>query len=434
MTSTKTQPPPMMEVSDLADKALNLKSPLLEGLTRALSNPYDPITNPSGIVNLGTAENYLMYDTLAAKLNDPAIRHVDQSMLMYGPMHGSDKLRGALAGLFNRYWKPVQEVTAEEITVHAGCGATICNVVQTVTNPGEGILIPAPYYGGFDFDLTLYAQAKPIPVNTRAEDYFAVTEKELEKTYQESMAAGIIVRAVLLTNPQNPVGRALSRAQILPLLQWAKTRHLHVIVDEIYALSTYTHPTLFESVLSFPDLPDPAHTHVLWSMSKDFGSSGIRLGCCISRNAKVLSALRMFALFTICSSLVDGAVANLLGDEAWVDSYISENQRRMREQYIWATEELDRMKIPYMPADSGFFIMVNLQKWLPSPILDNDPLKTPWRRLWNALIDRGVYAAPGEAFNCPETGYVRIVFTVSRDLLTLGLERLGTGLKDIEHS
>lgn len=76
-------------------------------------------------------------------------------MLKYGTLHGSEQLRNALAKFFNTHFKPADRIRADQITAHAGCGSTLNNITQVVTNPGDGILIPAPYYGGFDFDLTL---------------------------------------------------------------------------------------------------------------------------------------------------------------------------------------------------------------------------------------------------------------------------------------
>ncbi|KNC96349.1 uncharacterized protein SPPG_08250 [Spizellomyces punctatus DAOM BR117] len=408
--------------SRLAQAAAAHKSPLLEGLSRALANPYDAVASPNGVVNLGTAENHLMFPELLEKLNSSSIRQVTEDMLKYGTMHGSEPLRKAVANLFNKYLKPCTAIRPDEITIHAGCGATVNNIAQTIANPGEGILVPTPYYGGFDFDLTLYAEARPIHVHTSGANAFKIEVSALERAYQAALEDNITVRALLLTNPQNPHGRALSISEIMPLLRWAKEHNLHVISDEIYALSTFINPNPFVSVLSIPDLPDPEHTHVLWSMSKDFCINGVRVGACVSRNPEVLAAMQMFALFTNTSSLADRAVANLLQDEQWVEWFVEENQKRMKEQYGRLVGELNKMEIPFMTADSGFFVLVNLSKWFEAPGKSGDE---PWRKLWYKLLDGGIYILPGEAFNISETGWFRIVFTVSWPLLSLGLERLG---------
>ncbi|KAI8908138.1 pyridoxal phosphate-dependent transferase [Powellomyces hirtus] len=405
---------------------------MLDGLKKALGNPYDAKTNVNGILNLGTAENHLMFPELLEKLNSDAIRKVSPSMLTYGTMYGSDHLRGNLARLFNTYLKPAKDVTADNITVHAGCGATLSNVAQALTNPGEGILIPCPFYGGFEFDLTMYAQAKLIHVQTKSTDEFLVTVDALETAFKIAEDEGTHVSALLLTNPGNPLGRALSPSTLLPLLQWAKRRNLHVISDEIYALSTFSESNPFVSVLSMPDLPDPDHTHVVWSFSKDFGSNGIRVGVFVSRNEPLLKAMHMFAVVTNASSLADGATANLLDDQKWVAWYVKENHKRMRSQCERITVELRGMEIPFLQPDSAFFLFMDLSRYAKKiEAAHEGPAGEAWRTLWYKLLDAGVYILPGEAFSCSEPGWYRIVFTVPWERISLGLERLKKVLASI---
>ncbi|KAK3083172.1 hypothetical protein FSP39_015704 [Pinctada imbricata] len=82
-----------------------------------------------------------------------------------------------------------------------------------------------------------------------------------------SISQGKIVRGVVISNPDNPTGRVYTKAEIMDVLEMCAKHQLHVVMDEIYALSVFG-DVVFESVLSFPDIPDPKRTHFLWSVSK----------------------------------------------------------------------------------------------------------------------------------------------------------------------
>ncbi|KAJ3184313.1 hypothetical protein HDU87_005161 [Geranomyces variabilis] len=425
-------------LSTLARNATAKPSLLLTGLSKALANPYHHTTSPLGIINLGTAENHLCFPELLEKFNSPEIRITTPDMLTYGNTYGSAPLLASIADLFNEFLRPCQAVVPADLTVHAGCGATISNVAQALTDPGDGILIPCPFYGGFDFDLTLYAQAKLVHVETSSHDNFLITPKACETAYANAVAAGTRVRVLLLTNPSNPTGLAMGPSEILSLLEWAKGRNLHVVSDEIYALSTWSNKNPFVSVLALPTLPDPQRTHVVWSFSKDFGSNGIRVGVFFSRDRQLLKAMHMFSILTNTSSLADRACANLLSDRKWVAWYVEENKKRMRESFEKTATALKRMRVPYIEPDSGFFVFVNLSRWI-APVGDasttshGPPSESAgWRGLWNRLIDAGIYILPGEAFSCRQPGFFRIVHTLNWDVVRLGLERLERVLDEVE--
>ena len=223
----------------VAQNAQKSSSLLLSGLVKAQANPYST-SNPSGIINLGTAENKLSQTRLQRKCQSLLTDLGQQDppdWLYYGSFHGSDKLRSALADFFNRHLNPSEPLTSDHISTASGCGSIVANLTQALVNPGEGVLVPTPYYGGFDLDLCLYSLATLIPVPTEKRNNFVVTIEALEEAYQSHLKT---VKILVLTNPQNPTGTLIPSSQLLEILTWARTRHLTVIMDEIYALSTFS--------------------------------------------------------------------------------------------------------------------------------------------------------------------------------------------------
>lgn len=118
-----------------------------------------------------------------------------------------------------------------------------------------------------------------------------------EEAFLQARETGVTARALLICNPHNPLGRCYPRETLEALLQFCQKYQLHLISDEVYALSVYDDADStdgFVSVLSIDPVPlgvDPALIHVLYGMSKDFAASGLRLGCLISRNERFLQAV-----------------------------------------------------------------------------------------------------------------------------------------------
>ncbi|KAJ1706190.1 aminotransferase [Aspergillus flavus] len=107
---------------------------------------------------------------------------------------------------------------------------------------------------------------------------------------------GVSVRALLICNPHNPLGRCYPRETLEALLQFYQKYQIHIISDEVYELSVYEENTSTDGFISLLSIEpanigvNPALIHVLYGMSKDFAAAGLRLGCLISQNQKLLQA------------------------------------------------------------------------------------------------------------------------------------------------
>jgi aspartate/methionine/tyrosine aminotransferase len=82
----------------------------------------------------------------------------------------------------------------------------------------------------------------------------------------------------LLTNPGNPTGKVIPAPLMKEILAWANQKEMHVVIDEIYAISVFAEESSFKSVYSFDSLPNPQKTHIVWGISKDFSLNGLRMG------------------------------------------------------------------------------------------------------------------------------------------------------------
>ena len=145
--------------------------------------------------------------------------------------------------------------------------------------PGAGVLVPAPYYAAFENDMKVMAGLVPVPTYC-ADPRSGPTEADLEAAYT-SASRDRPVSMLLLTNPHNPLGVVYSAKTLLSCVTWARTKGIHVVVDEIYAMSVHQsdgNGSAFRSVLDVLGGELGDDVHVVWAMSKDFGSSGLRAG------------------------------------------------------------------------------------------------------------------------------------------------------------
>ncbi|KAH7187225.1 pyridoxal phosphate-dependent transferase [Fusarium oxysporum] len=400
------------------------------------ANLWDPTTNPSGFVSLGMAENVLMQDEL--------LKHITENIslqpraLTYGDgTTGSKRLKLALARFFNKYLHPHKNIAWDHITITNGCSAAIEHIAWAVGDQGDGFLITRPFFRAFIPTFGLRVDTEVVQVPCHGVDPFCVkVVDKYDAKFQEAKAQGKKIAGIILCNPHNPLGRCYSRDALIGLMQFCQKHQIHLISDEIYALSTWTNEDAqvasFTSCLSIDPtgIIDPSLMHVVWGVSKDFGSNGIRIGCVISQsNPSLHKALVPGALYSMSSSLADHAFANVLEDEAWVDDYLDKNRTKLAEHYrlttSWATEHGIRYA---RETNAGFFLWANLGE----AYCQNHPEQEHAHaedRVMQLLLERKVFVAPGSSFGAEDSGWFRLVFSVDKVTLMEGLSRIVDVLK-----
>ncbi|KAF9928551.1 hypothetical protein BGZ65_006216 [Modicella reniformis] len=417
---------------------------MIQGMARVSSDKFDLQTNPKGIINLGVAENQLMSKELAAILRP--VNAVDPKLFGYseGPS-GSKLLRKHFAdNIFNQYFEPHEPVYEDHIVFTAGCSATVDNFTFCVCDPGDGILITTPFYGGFNTDIMAKSKARVIVAHLEdGVSPFGVDQVELmQQAVDQATAEGTRVRAFVLSNPHNPLGRNYPREVLIEFLKFASRNKLHILFDEIYALSVFDYAlsgeakqeqpdqTPFISVLSIPNIEDYCEkelVHVAYGMSKDFCLNGFRCGCLVSPwNKDILEAMNSIAVFTWMSSPIEAMIIKLVENPATIDWFVKTNQRRLAESYTLTVDILRAHRIPFLPAQGGHYIWIDLRQYIPSALVNMAAAgeREAEYMLWKAMLDKGVYLNLGVAFSEKKVGFFRLSFSVPPWLLRIGLERM----------
>jgi aspartate/methionine/tyrosine aminotransferase len=388
---------------------------LLERVIRA-PDRWHPASDPDGHVELCTAENTLLAAELAEALG--RVGSPPTAVLGYDVMTGSAVFRERLAAFMGRSFLG-RVFRPEQIAVLAGAGSVLEVLFYTLAGPGEGVLVPTPGYPGFWPDLETRDGIRIIPVPRTPDDDYRLTPVMLDAAVA---ASPVPVRALLYTSPDNPLGRVVTAGEVEEVWAWADRNRLHVVFDEIYALSVFGSEPFVSAASVRPHLGERAH--VVWAFSKDFGASGLRCGVLVSENEEVVAAVDGLAYWAAVSGDTQYRLGELIGDAAWVDGYVAENRRRLAAAYAEVTGALDRHRIPYVPAAAGIFFLVDLRDDLGEPTWESE------RSLWRRLLDEGdVNLTPGAACRAPEPGFMRLCYAKEPTPAVLrGIERIAAVL------
>ncbi|EEP75352.1 predicted protein [Uncinocarpus reesii 1704] len=240
---------------------------------------YDREKNPNGIISFGTAENI--------RIPKCAFTYAYSSPC-------SPTLTGPMSEYINMHFKPYAPVLPSHIAVAGGVTALNDVLSFILAEPGDAILVNRPTYGRFEVDFcsradvkTVYAEAEPL------EAFKVGVAKKYEEALLREEKKGVRVRALIIVNPHNPLGRCYPPETIRELMSFCHERKIHFISDEIYALSVFDSgepgAIPFTSALSIDPagLLDEKYIHVTYGMAKDFSAPGLKLGFLITRNEQI---------------------------------------------------------------------------------------------------------------------------------------------------
>ncbi|KAH8805356.1 acc synthase [Xylogone sp. PMI_703] len=368
---------------------------------KEVSNRYDKEHNPEGIISFATAENALIRKELEDFVQDKLAFAYRYST------GGGPRLKAALASFLNKYFNPLASIAANELVVAPGVTPILEMLGFSLGDPGDGILVNRPIYGRFELDFgTKGTKAELVIVHTDMDDtdpfsYGAVLK--YDEAINKAAARGIRVKALLITNPHNPLGQCYPKDTLYGIARLCQKHRIHLISDEVYAFSSYSldDPNVvpFTSMLSLDlsKILDANYLHVLYGMSKDFAGAGIRVGCLSTANVDVRDACDAMAFHGV-SGMSAAVASSILEDDTFVSSILSLSSRRLRENYCIATEALAR---------AGTFGGENA--------------------ISQKLIEHGVFMHPGEE-NSEQPGWFRLVFALPKDELEVAMKRLTSAL------
>jgi aspartate aminotransferase len=199
-------------------------------------------------------------------IKEAAKRAVDENYSRYSPVPGYPELRKAIVEKLKR--ENGLDYTTNEILVSNGAKQSVCNTVMALVNPGEEVIIPAPYWVSYP-QMALLAGGTPVYVEATFEQNFKMTPEQLEAAITPK------TRLLILCSPSNPTGSVYNKEELRALANIIlKHDDLFVLADEIYEHINYVGH--HESIAQFPGMKE--RTIIVNGVSKAYAMTGWRIG------------------------------------------------------------------------------------------------------------------------------------------------------------
>ena len=327
----------------------------------------------------------------------------------YTPAGGLPALKEALVDKTERdsRWRP----EASRILVTNGGKHAVYNTCAAVLNPGDEVLLPAPYWTTYPESITL-AGATPVPLATDTASGFRVTVDQLEEARTPH------TKALFFVSPSNPTGAVYPADEIEAIGRWAVEHGIWVFADEIYEHLTYDDNVHYSMRALVPEIDD--HFVAINGVAKTYAMTGWRVGWMIGPAdlIKAASNLQSHGTSNVANVSQRAALAAVSGDLTAVADMRASFDRRRRTM----TEMLRSIEgVDLLTPQGAFYAFPDLTGFLGREIAGR--VATTTSELAAIILDEAKVAiVPGEAFGSP--GYARLSFALGDDDLAEGLTRI----------
>lgn len=387
-----------MEIK-LANRTLAVKpSPTLAVAARAAELK----AQGRNIVGLGTGEPD--FDT-PVHIKEAAITAINKGETKYTAVEGTPALKDAVIAKFKR--DNGLNYTRKQVLVSVGGKQSFYNLCQALLNPGDEVIVPAPYWVSYP-DMVLLAEGKPVIITTTYAQKLKITAEQLEKAITPK------TRLVVINSPSNPSGIAYSAAELKALAE-VLLKHPQVLIasDDMYEHILWTDEKFTNILNVCPELYD--RTIVLNGVSKAYAMTGWRIGYAAGPE-KLISAMGMVQSQSTSnpSSISQAAaVAALNGDQSCMEPMI----KAFKERHDWLVAELNKIDgVQCLASDGTFYAFPNCEGLIRKLGLKDDLALT------ELLIDKFDLAlVPGGAFGA--TNHVRLSYATSMTVLEEAVKR-----------
>ncbi|KAI4330243.1 hypothetical protein MLD38_028542 [Melastoma candidum] len=404
-------------------------------------NPYDEINNPGGIIQMGLAENQLSFDLLESWLSEnPNVagfkgsngESIFRELALFQDYHGLPAFKKAMVKFMAEIRENRVSFDPSKLVLTAGATSANETLMFCLAEKGDAILIPTPYYPGFDRDLKWRTGAEIIPIQCTSSNGFKITSIALEKAYQNALKLNLNAKAILVTNPSNPLGTTMTRKELDLLMDFVVDKEIHLVSDEIYSGTVFGPPTYISimEVLNAPKYDGHEvwdRVHVVYSLSKDLGLPGFRVGALYSNNEYVVAAATKMSSFGLVSSQTQYFLSVLLSDEKFTRNYIEENKRRLKLRHRLLISGFRSAGINCLESNSGLFCWVDMRHLLRSNTFEAE------MELWRKIVYQvKLNISPGSSCHCLEPGWFRVCFAnMSEATLDIAMKHIAAFVAEL---
>lgn len=338
---------------------------------------------------------------------------IDNNFTKYTVNEGMLELRIAIAEKLKR--ENNLEYDPKEILVSNGAKQALFNVVMTLVEEGDEVLIPAPYYVSYP-EMVKIAGGKPVTVQTKAEDGFKLMPDALLDAINEK------TKALILCSPSNPTGLVYTEKELEALGEVIKEKNIFVISDEVYEKLIYDDIPFASMASVSPELK--SLTAVVNGLSKSYAMTGWRIGYAACRREIITGASKIQSHSTSGASSVSqyAGITALSGPQDTIKVMNKEFKRRR--DYIY--EKLISVPGVRSTRPSGaFYIFPDLSSFYGKSFNGHTVNSSSDMALY-ILEEAKVAVVPGIAFGSDD--HIRISYSTSMENIVEGVDRIISAL------
>ena len=349
-------------------------------------------------------------------IKEAAKKAIDDNYSKYPPVPGYADLREAISKKFRD--ENGISYTPDQIIVSAGGKHSLINVILSIVNPGDEVIILAPYWVSY-YDQIIFAEGKPVIIKAKLENDFKIRAEQLEAAITPR------TRLIIFNSPSNPTGMVYSREDMEKIARVVeKHEGVFIISDEIYEHFIFTGEHI--SMASFNFIYDRVIT--VNGVSKGYAMTGWRIGYIGAPLWIAKACNKLQGQFTsgVCSIAQRAALAAIQG-KGDSQKIMKAAFLRRRDLICGLLKEIKGLKVRI--PEGAFYVMPEISYYLGKS--DGENRITSSDELALYLLDKAhVATVGGDAFGAPEC--IRISYATSDDLLIEAVKRIKGALERLK--
>jgi aspartate aminotransferase len=365
------------------------------------------------IIGLGAGEPD--FDT-PQHIKDAAFAAITKGFTKYTAVGGTPSLKQAIIAKFKR--DNGLDYTAKQVLVSCGGKQSFFNLVQAFINPGDEVIIPAPYWVSYP-DIVILADGKPVIVAAGIEQGFKISAAQLAAAITSK------TRMVVINSPSNPSGAIYTLAELAALGEVLR-QHPDILIasDDMYEHILLGEVPFSNILNACPDLY--ARTMVLNGVSKAYAMTGWRIGYAAGPEALITAMTNVQSQSTSNATSISqvAAEAALNGDQACIQPML----KAFRERHVFVVDTLNKIPgVKCLPSGGAFYAFPDVRAAIDHLHKKGMIGAANDIALSNYLLEKsGVAVVPGSAFGLD--GYIRLSFATSMQNLEQALARIHQAL------
>ena len=345
-----------------------------------------------------------------------AIKALDEGFTKYTPSGGIEDLKDAIIEKF----KKDNGITYERSQIVVTCGAkhAIYALAEAILNPGDEVIIPAPYWVSYP-EIVSIAGGKPVIIEAREKDAFKVSPEQVKKAITSK------TKALVINSPSNPTGSAYEASELMKIAEVVVEQGVLIISDEIYEKFVYDRFT-FASIASL-DQKVKDLTVVINGVSKTYSMTGWRIGYAAGPKEIInaITDLQSQSTSNPTSIAQKASVEALRGPQDSVATMVREFDKRRR----FMVEKLNSMSgVSCYNPRGAFYCFPNLSSHF-GKSFNGKKINGSSDMSTYLLEEAKVAVVSGDAFGSDE--HIRLSYAISAESIRKGLDRIEAALKNL---